>query len=942
MTRWWMMAEAQLKEKPVGGELKEFLEAYLELGFSFFPVEWGQKAPPLVKWEEFQARRPTREEVEAWLSKHAVFNVAVACGRVSQLFVVDFDSEEAYEAWKRGLPRDLLDLVRAACWIVKTGKGYHVYVRPEDPELIPRTKIRCREGVDIKGEGSYVIAPPSKHPSGASYEGWNSPRPSLVPLKREAVERLLATLQPALAVEEQRAELKGEEPPKPARKPRGELRELDDGKVEELARLLKPFYKPGFRHSIWLAFSGLCAKSGVHYVSAAKVLKRLYEEAGDADDIRERGACVTYTYAKAGYRVDKKLLAEVLGAEPYGPEEAGLESVKGSSGLREVVEEQAGAEEAERVVKSVRKLLAPPPLRIPVAWAVGANGREPVAWLIVRRLGDVCEVRLRKKARNGLLEKPFAVLPEIVLLRDLATGNAFFIAREEGRVIAIATDLENLLRQLVAQGYVSKTSLGDINLQLLLRAIMRREEGELAPGLGWDGFVDPLGVGLDLNDYGVEGLLAAESWIEKYYPPSNRKRALAVPPLAVAKLVSPAVRKRNPTFVDGVVWCYGRGGEGKTTLLTLVVMPLFGLDPNGDQLVYVRGAVETSAQMAFLVSVNRLPLILDEQTLRALERNADVILSSVVGQGVIKIHAPRYGLLGEVRFKNLRGLIVATNVEFSRWLRRAREHATDLAYMRRVIVIEWENESLNPEAFRDLPRVKPILGAVERVWKLKREELVRCKDVVELAEKLLAALEEVYGADLSAYREALKWVREEWEERSREVKVTDVDIVRERAYEIARQQLGATGLTGAKVLLSVIENPDAYGVKLMKPREVPQDEAKELFDLAEKLMNDPSEEKRRLGQILDRFAKALTARIVLKANGPLVPGAPRQFLGVEKHEYKFGGGYAHGYALPITRFAEIFLLSEIEEGSQGSQNSGANGANDDEPPDSHSRNSEEI
>jgi len=158
------MVETGLMERVVGGLLKEFLEAYLELGFSFFPVEWGQKAPPLVKWEEFQSRRPTREEVEAWLSKHAVFNVAVVCGRVSNLFVIDFDSEGAYEVWKGGLPRDLLDLVRSACWIVRTGKGFHVYVRPEDPELIPRTKIRCREGVDIKGEGSYVVAPPSKHP----------------------------------------------------------------------------------------------------------------------------------------------------------------------------------------------------------------------------------------------------------------------------------------------------------------------------------------------------------------------------------------------------------------------------------------------------------------------------------------------------------------------------------------------------------------------------------------------------------------------------------------------------------------------------------------------------------------------------------------------------------------------------------------------------------
>jgi hypothetical protein len=569
------MAEAgTLAEKPVGGLLAEFLKAYMELGFSFFPVEWGQKAPPLLEWKEFQSRKPSREEVEAWLSNYAIFNVAVVCGRVSNLFVVDFDGEEAYEAWKRSLPRDLLDLVRSACWIVKTGKGFHVYVRPEDPELIPRTKIRCREGVDIKGEGSYVIAPPSKHPSGASYGGWNSLCPSLAPLKREIVERLLASLQPALAVEERQAEPKGEEAPKPVPKPPAELRELDDGRLEELYKILRPFYEPGSRHKMLLGLSGLAAKLGVSPVSIAKIVKRLHDETSDERDIRTRGGCIVYSYARVGVPVDKKALAEVLGAEPYGPSEPQPQPVVGSSALYEVFKARVGEEEARKLLAKVKRLLAPPPLRIPIAWAVGANGREPVAWLIVRQLGGVCEVRLRKKARSGLLERPFAVLPEIVRLQDTATGNEFFLAREEGRVVALAADLEGLLRQLVAQGYVSKTTLGDINLQLLLQRIVKREKGELAPGLWSEGFVDPLGIGLDLNDYGVEGLLAAKEWIEKHYPESNRKAALATVALAVAKLATPAVRKLNPTFVDSVVWCYGRGGEGKTTLLTRIVMPL--------------------------------------------------------------------------------------------------------------------------------------------------------------------------------------------------------------------------------------------------------------------------------------------------------------------------------------------------------------------------------
>jgi hypothetical protein len=177
---------------------------------------------------------------------------------------------------------------------------------------------------------------------------------------------------------------------------------------------------------------------------------------------------------------------------------------------------------------------------------------------------------------------------------------------------------------------------------------------------------------------------------------------------------------------------------------------------------------------------------------------------------------------------------------------------------------------------------------------------------------------------------------------SSQVKVTDVDIVRERAYEIARQQLGATGLTGAKVLLSILENPDAYGVKLMKPKDNKTcvEERIELKALADQL--GPFEGTRQLADALYHLEALGCTRIVLRANGPLVPGAPRKFLGAPCTAYKFGDGCAHGYALPITRFAEIFLLSAIEEDSQGSQNPVANVVNRDGLPASQSRNSEDV
>jgi hypothetical protein len=643
----------------------------------------------------------------------------------------------------------------------------------------------------------------------------------------------------------------------------------------------------------------------------------------------------------AGYRDGEEAFAiKLKGLDPREAAKQFRDSV-----LKNALLSEEEAELLAKVCKELEEILAKRSKVkvIPLERVVKDGSVHVRTSLVIKEKDGLVEAWLRRYSGKTVVEKPVAFLPEIRLLHDQATGNAFFIARAGGKILAVSAGMEGLLPQLVVQGYISRTSLNDTTLQMVLREVVKREEGELAPGLGLNGFVDPLGVGLDANDYGVEGLLAARDWILKYYPESNKKAALANVALAVAKLVTPALRKLNPTFVDTVVWNFGRGGEGKTTLLTHIVLPLLSTQVDNEKTyVLIRGAVETSPQMAFLVSINRLPLILDEQTLKALERNADILLSAVVGQGIIKIHAPRYGLLGEVRFKNLRGLIVATNVEFSRWLRRVREHATDIAFMRRVIEIEWENESLNPEAFSDIPTLKPVLGAVERVWKYKFNELVKCKDAVELAEKLFTLLGEMYGADLSAYVEAVKEVREKWEGASKSVKATDVDLVRERAYEIARQVLGTTSLTGAKVLLSIFENPDAYGVRLLKPKDAPVEEEKELNALIDRLKPDTSEEKQRLAVVLARLAGSWTTRIILKANGPLVPGSPREFLGAKYCEYKFGSGYAHGYALPISRFAEIFLLSQIEEDSRESQNPVANVACGVEPSTSQSRNVAEV
>jgi hypothetical protein len=61
---------------------------------------------------------------------------------------------------------------------VKTGGGQHYYLATEG--LVANSAGRIGRGIDVRGDGGYVVAPPSIHPSGRRYE-WDV-HPDDVPL----------------------------------------------------------------------------------------------------------------------------------------------------------------------------------------------------------------------------------------------------------------------------------------------------------------------------------------------------------------------------------------------------------------------------------------------------------------------------------------------------------------------------------------------------------------------------------------------------------------------------------------------------------------------------------------------------------------------------------------------------------------------------------------
>lgn len=129
---------------------------YLARGWSVIPCTPKDKRP-LVRWQEYQTRRPTEDEVRAWWTANPNASIAIVTGKISGLAVVDVDPGRG------GTCDDLPPTV-----VVRTGGGgWHYYYRYPATGSVPSGV--GADGIDVRGDGGYVIAPPSVHQSGDVY-----------------------------------------------------------------------------------------------------------------------------------------------------------------------------------------------------------------------------------------------------------------------------------------------------------------------------------------------------------------------------------------------------------------------------------------------------------------------------------------------------------------------------------------------------------------------------------------------------------------------------------------------------------------------------------------------------------------------------------------------------------------------------------------------------
>jgi hypothetical protein len=103
--------------------------------------------------------------IEAWWRSEPQLNVAARTGSVSGVIVVDVDGGEAETALARlesehgALPASVESV---------TARGRHVWLA-HPGYTVPNSAGRIAPHIDVRGDGGFVLCPPSIHPSGRRY-----------------------------------------------------------------------------------------------------------------------------------------------------------------------------------------------------------------------------------------------------------------------------------------------------------------------------------------------------------------------------------------------------------------------------------------------------------------------------------------------------------------------------------------------------------------------------------------------------------------------------------------------------------------------------------------------------------------------------------------------------------------------------------------------------
>jgi hypothetical protein len=145
------------------GPIYEAALKYAARGLPIFPCQPRGKNPACARGALDATTDVSR--INRWWGAIGELNIGLATGKGGGFFVCDIDNDEG-EATLRTLEEAHGALPPTVETI--TGRGRHLYFSLGEHK-VRNSAGKLGSGIDVRGEGGYVLAPPSVHPSGHLY-----------------------------------------------------------------------------------------------------------------------------------------------------------------------------------------------------------------------------------------------------------------------------------------------------------------------------------------------------------------------------------------------------------------------------------------------------------------------------------------------------------------------------------------------------------------------------------------------------------------------------------------------------------------------------------------------------------------------------------------------------------------------------------------------------
>lgn len=146
--------------------MKDHALAYAQRGWAVFPLTPGMKIP-IAGSNGLKDATTDPAIITAWWTRTPNANIGIATGKSSGVWVIDIDMKKGKDgaASLKAFAEQHADTPAPTQRVRTPSGGAHLYIA-YDVRVPVRNRADVLTGVDIRGDGGYVVAPPSKTEAG--------------------------------------------------------------------------------------------------------------------------------------------------------------------------------------------------------------------------------------------------------------------------------------------------------------------------------------------------------------------------------------------------------------------------------------------------------------------------------------------------------------------------------------------------------------------------------------------------------------------------------------------------------------------------------------------------------------------------------------------------------------------------------------------------------